>query len=76
MDARDAFSVLAQQAVITQTDLDTYLSMVGFRNRLVHGYLRVAPDRVYDIARDGLSDISRFLERISRLLGPPEAPQT
>lgn len=66
-DARDALGVLAQHGVISQADLGTYLAMVGFRNRLVHGYLRVTPERVYEIARDNLADVSHFLEQISRL---------
>ncbi|HSW10676.1 MAG TPA: DUF86 domain-containing protein [Bacillota bacterium] len=74
-DARDALVVLAQQGVIAQEDLGTYLAMVGFRNRLVHGYLGVTAERVYDIARDDLRDIPRFLERVAKLLEPADARQ-
>jgi uncharacterized protein YutE (UPF0331/DUF86 family) len=73
VDARDAFTTLAQHGTIAQDDLDTYLAMVGFRNRLVHGYLRVTPERVCEIARGNLRDISRFLELVVGLVEPPEA---
>lgn len=49
--------------------------MVGFRNRLVHGYQRVTPERVCAIARDHLGDVTRFLEQVARLIEPPQGSE-
>lgn len=63
-DARDAFRVLAEKGVIAPDRLPVYNAMVGFRNRVVHGYQDVTPERVYEIARYELDDFERFLREI------------
>jgi uncharacterized protein YutE (UPF0331/DUF86 family) len=42
--------------------------MIGFRNRVVHGYQQVTPERVYEIASDELVDFERFIEQILKFL--------
>lgn len=56
-EARDALKVLANNGLISQKDLPVYGAMVGFRNRVVHGYGEVTPERVYEIALTELGDL-------------------
>lgn len=42
--------------------------MVGFRNKLVHGYEEVSPERVYDVAAHRLGDFESFIRSILVLL--------
>ena len=63
-DYRDVFTSLREAGVL-DADLGGRLeTMAGFRNRLVHGYLDVQPERVYDIATNDLADIEAFASRI------------
>lgn len=63
-DYRDVFAVL-REAGIVATDLGARLEdMASFRNRLVHGYLDVDPDRVYDVGRNELGDVEAFVAAI------------
>ena len=63
-DYRDVFAVLREAGVI-QAELGRRLEeMASFRNRLVHGYPDVEPDRVYEIARKELADVEAFVAGI------------
>jgi uncharacterized protein YutE (UPF0331/DUF86 family) len=63
-DYRDVFTALREAGVI-EADLGGRLeSMASFRNRLVHGYLDVEPERVYQMARHELADVEAFVARI------------
>jgi len=48
-DARDALKVLMEKGVISASEFDTYVAMVGLRNRLVHGYERVSAEVLYEV---------------------------
>ncbi|HHY95188.1 MAG TPA: DUF86 domain-containing protein [Firmicutes bacterium] len=66
-DARDAFTELVKGGTLDSSDLPTYLAMVGFRNRVVHGYLRIDPDKkVYEIARTSRGDFTKFIKRVKQ----------
>jgi len=67
-DARDALRVLKDNRVFTQEEFEIYTSMVGFRNKVVHGYQQVSPERVYLAATEELGDFERFLRNILELL--------
>lgn len=69
-DARDAFRALAANGVISSDEFDTYTTMVGFRNRLVHGYQELSSERLYEIITSRLGDFERFIRAI--LLMSPE----
>jgi uncharacterized protein YutE (UPF0331/DUF86 family) len=63
-DYRDVFRILREQEVIGH-DLGHRLEdMASFRNRLVHGYVDVDPNRVYDMARGELQDLEAFVAAI------------
>ena len=63
-DARDALTQLAQAGIISRKDLPIYAAMIGFRNRVVHGYQEVTPERVLEIAKKELSDFERFIKQV------------
>lgn len=67
-EARDAFRVLADGGIISHKDLVVYGSMIGFRNRIVHGYQEVTADRVYEIAKNELGDFDKYIRQVSVLL--------
>ena len=67
-EARDALRVLAEGGLISQKDLPVYGAMIGFRNRVVHGYQEVTAERIYEIARNELGDFEKYIRQISILL--------
>lgn len=71
-DYRDVFAVLREAGVI-QAELGRRLEdMASFRNRLVHGYLDVEPERVYELARKELADVEAFVASIVTRYVPDE----
>jgi len=61
---RDVFVAL-REAGIVGPELGRRLeAMASFRNRLVHGYLDIEPERVYEMARHELPDIEAFVAAI------------
>lgn len=67
-EARDALRVLAEGGLISQKDLPIYGAMIGFRNRVVHGYQEVSAERVYEIAHNELGDFEKYIRQVSILL--------
>ncbi|OPX83558.1 MAG: hypothetical protein A4E53_04575 [Pelotomaculum sp. PtaB.Bin104] len=67
-EARDAIRVLADGGIISHKDLVVYGAMIGFRNRVVHGYQEVSADRVYEFARNELGDFDKYLRQVSVFL--------
>lgn len=67
-DARDAVKTLVEGGLISSKDILTYNKMIGFRNRVVHGYQEVSPERVLEMARNELGDFDRYIRQISRVL--------
>lgn len=69
-EARDALRVLAEGGLIARKDLPVYGAMIGFRNRVVHGYQEVSADRVYEIAKNELGDFEKYIRQVSEVLLP------
>lgn len=67
-DARDALKILAEGGLVSRKDALTYSNMIGFRNRVVHGYQEVSPERVLEIARNELGDFEKFIRQVSYVL--------
>lgn len=64
VDARDALQYLVSKKILSSGDFETYSSMVGFRNRVVHGYQQVSAQRVYEIASGEMSNFESFIGQI------------
>jgi uncharacterized protein YutE (UPF0331/DUF86 family) len=67
-DARDAVRVLMEGGLIAPQNWPVYSAMIGFRNRVVHGYQEVSSERVYEMASNELGDLERFIREIEPVL--------
>lgn len=62
------FAMLAEAGIL-ETELSRNLQqMARFRNVLVHMYWEIDYNRVYDILREHLDDLRRFVQAIGELL--------
>lgn len=61
----DVFKVLGEAGYIDQGLASRLEGMAGFRNVLVHGYLKVDDHRVLEILRTRLGDLDDFREQIA-----------
>ena len=61
----DVFEILAEEKVISKRLLRELEGMAAFRNILVHDYLRIDPDKVYQIVQTKV----RYLEDLARAYG-------
>ena len=66
--SREAIERLAQQGLITETDAQQYVQMIGFRNRVVHEYNRLDYPKLYDILQSGPQDLARFLDQLLSII--------
>ena len=57
---RDVFVELGRVGVLPQEFAESIADLAGFRNILVHEYLRIDPQRVYDALQNNLSDLKIF----------------
>lgn len=72
-DYGDAFTVLAENAVIDGELADRFRALAGLRNLLVHLYDEVDDDRLARDIRAGLADLGALASAVARLLeGDPE----
>lgn len=67
-DAGDALETLRANGLFAPEDGPTFMEMIRFRNRVVHGYDRIDDQRVYAIIANELGDFARFVEAIERYL--------
>ena len=68
-DYADTFKVMAEVGAFDTDFSDDLRNMAKFRNRLVHLYLRVDDQQVYEIILNRLDDFKKFLDSISMFLG-------
>lgn len=64
VDARNGLEILTKNKIIDEKHFYTYSQMIGFRNRIVHGYQQVTDEKVYEIVSKGLNDFETFIESI------------
>lgn len=67
-DGRDAMRKLADAGILKREDVSVFHTMIGFRNRIVHGYLAVSDERVLEMASTELGDFDRFLAQVFEYL--------
>lgn len=61
---RDVFEILFENKLIDETLKNSLCNMAGFRNILVHDYLKLNRGMVYDIILNNLCDIKKFIKII------------
>lgn len=59
---KDIFLVLLENNIIDEKLKDSLSNMAGFRNILVHDYMRLDRAIVYNILLNNLEDIEQFIE--------------
>jgi uncharacterized protein YutE (UPF0331/DUF86 family) len=63
--SRDAFELLAQNAIISQACATAMKHMVGFRNIAVHNYQNIQTPVLHAILKKHLADFETFLTELS-----------
>jgi len=61
---RELFSLLAAHGWIRPEDVVRLGEMAGFRNLIVHGYVRIELDRVVAVVRENLEDLAGFVSAV------------
>jgi uncharacterized protein YutE (UPF0331/DUF86 family) len=64
----ECFDMLAKEGVILEQSLDTFKSMVRFRNILIHAYEGVDDSITYGIYKRRLNDFEIFIKEIREYL--------
>jgi uncharacterized protein YutE (UPF0331/DUF86 family) len=67
-DNAEAMLILGEEGVVSQDFAQTRCAMVRFRNILVHIYLNIDRNRVYDVLQNNLSDLDRFANNVLQFL--------
>ncbi len=57
----EAFDILLQERYIDETDAEIYKNMVGFRNILSHEYIKINKEIVYEILKNNVDDLRKFI---------------
>ena len=65
---RDVILGLGSEGVLPAEFAQRLSGVAGFRNILIHEYLTVDPQRVYEMLHTGLDDLSQFSEYITAYL--------
>lgn len=58
---KDAFTILREEELLPYALCESLESMVGFRNIIVHDYIKVDPNQLLKILHHDIKDISDFL---------------
>ncbi|MFH1830526.1 MAG: DUF86 domain-containing protein [Pseudomonadota bacterium] len=67
-DSRDIFTVLGENAVISEKTMMMMHKMVGFRNILVHLYEKIDLEIVYGIYKKRLDDFDSFVSEVNSFM--------
>lgn len=59
---------LGEKGILNKEYTKILLKMAGYRNRMVHLYHEVSPKEIYEILKNHLPDIDRFVLEISRFI--------
>lgn len=61
---KESFEIIADQGIIERKYINTYFTMVKFRNRIVHMYFDVDNEMIYEIIHNNLNDLEVFIKTI------------
>ena len=64
----DVPKLLCHHGYLKKEQLDLFIRIIGFRNILVHEYLEVDLDIVYNVLQDNLTDLENILKEMANLL--------
>jgi uncharacterized protein YutE (UPF0331/DUF86 family) len=69
----DIFVKLGKLGAFPEDFVLRLVNMAKFRNKLVHGYWEISPERLYDILTGSLNDLQVFKSSISTFLNKKNA---
>jgi uncharacterized protein YutE (UPF0331/DUF86 family) len=61
----DIPKILFEKSIINSELRDKWIKMIGFRNTLVHEYVDVDLNIVYDVLHEGLDDIEEIKKKLA-----------
>lgn len=64
----DIAKILSLNKYINKEQEEIFVKIIGFRNILVHDYLSIDKDIVYEILENGLGDLEDILKEFGKLL--------
>lgn len=64
----DVPKLLNQHGYLNKDLTDIFITIIGFRNILVHEYLEIDLDIVYKVMQDNLNDLEKILKEMAKLL--------
>ena len=64
----EIFDILNEEGIINKMLYGELSKMIGFRNIIAHDYEKINYDILYDVLRNKLRDIEKFLTQIKRSL--------
>ncbi len=67
-DNRDAINILVDNKILTDEEKEHYSAMIGFRNRVVHGYQTISNERLYEISSTELDIFNSFIRQVTSFL--------
>lgn len=65
----EMFYILEEKGYLSAELTERMVKAVGFRNLLVHEYVKIDLEQVYEIAREHIDDINKYLISIFSKLG-------
>lgn len=65
---KEPFEILEEGGIIDKDLSNNLCKMVGFRNVLVHEYLKIDYDRLFNVLYRDLADIEKFIKMVEKSL--------
>ncbi len=59
---------LGKKGIVDKNYAEILIKMTGYRNRMVHFYHEIPPEELYEIIKNHLSDVERFISEITKFL--------
>lgn len=59
---------LGKKGIVDKEYSKTLIKMAGYRNRMVHLYYEIGSEEIYEIVKNHLSDIEKFVYEISEFI--------
>ena len=68
MSHREVFDILGDERIISALLAKNFSEIAGFRNILVHDYVEIDVNKMYEYLQNDLSDFDKFIKAIAKFL--------
>ena len=65
---REVFDILGSEKIISITLAESFSEIAGFRNILVHDYVEIDLERMYEYLQNNLNDFDKFIKATAKFL--------